>query len=99
MSRTHFRGWLRGILVALGCLLLAAGIAGLVLVRRQLPELAAPPVHGLSAAVPVDLDERGIPTVHAATLVDALRAQGYLVARERMFQLELQRRAAAGTLS
>jgi len=99
MSRTHFRGWLRRILVALGGLLLAAGIAGLVLVRRQLPELAAPPVVGLSAAVPVDLDARGIPTVHAATLVDALRAQGYLVARERMFQLELQRRAAAGTLS
>src|SRR5580704_9497538 len=87
--------------VLAGLLLLAvlAVVAGIVLVRRQLPDLSAPNLTGLTAPVPVDFDARAVPTVHAATLLDALRAQGYLVARERMFQLEIQRRAGAGTLS
>ena len=37
--------------------------------------------------------------MRAATLLDALRVQGYLVARERLFQMEIQRRAAEGTLA
>jgi penicillin amidase len=77
---------------------LAAGIA-LVVVRRQLPDRQAPPLPGLTAATEVDLDAREIPTVRAATLLDALRVQGYLVARERLFQMEIQRRAAEGTLA
>src|SRR4051812_41780552 len=82
-------------------LVLVAALAAVGLVRRQLPGNDAPPapVAGLGAPVHVDLDARAIPTVHAATIVDAMRAQGYLVARERMFQLEMQRRFATGTLS
>jgi penicillin amidase len=87
-------------IVAFLALLGALGVvAAIALVRRQLPDAHAPPLAGLSAPVPVDFDARAIPTVRAATLEDALRAQGYLVARERMFQLELQRRAGEGTLS
>jgi penicillin G amidase len=87
-------------ILAFLALLLALGVAAaFTLVRHQLPDLHAPRLPGLSAPVPVDFDARAVPTVHAATLLDAARAQGYLVARERMFQLELQRRAAAGTLS
>src|SRR5580658_2914629 len=86
--------------LALLALLVALAIAAaFALVRRQLPDLAPPRLSALSAPVPVDFDARAVPTVHAATLVDAMRAQGYLVARERMFQLELQRRAGYGTLS
>jgi penicillin G amidase len=86
--------------LALLALLVALAIgAAFALVRRQLPDLTPPRLSGLSAPVPVDFDARAVPTVHAATLVDAMRAQGYLVARERMFQLELQRRAGYGTLS
>ncbi len=54
---------------------------------------------GLGAPVRVLYDDRGVPHVFAATEADAWRAQGYLVARDRLFQMELQTRAAAGTLS
>ncbi|HTL05940.1 MAG TPA: penicillin acylase family protein, partial [Gemmatimonadales bacterium] len=54
---------------------------------------------GLSAPVRVLTDDRGVPHVFAASETDAWRAQGYLIARERLFQMELQTRAAAGTLS
>ena len=42
---------------------------------------------------------RGIPTVRARTLQDAFRVQGYLQARERLFQMELGRRVAGGELA
>ncbi len=53
----------------------------------------------LSAPVDVRYDDRGVPHIFATTLLDAMRAQGYVVARDRLFQLELQTRAAAGTLT
>lgn len=56
-------------------------------------------IPGLSAPVEVLYDDRGVPHVFAATEEDAWRAQGYLLARDRLFQMELQTRAPAGTLS
>ncbi len=47
----------------------------------------------------VAFDDRGIATVTAATARDALRAQGWLTARERLFQLEMHRRLAHGELA
>jgi penicillin amidase len=54
---------------------------------------------GLSAPVPIDLDARAIPTIHAASFIDALRAQGYMHAEERYFEMDLLRRAPAGELA
>ncbi len=45
------------------------------------------------------VDARGVPHIYAEHELDAYRALGYLVARDRLFQLELQTRAAAGTLT
>jgi penicillin amidase len=56
-------------------------------------------IPGLTAPVQVLYDDRGVPHVFATTDEDAWRAQGYLVARDRLFQMELLARAAAGTLS
>ncbi|MBM4187310.1 MAG: penicillin acylase family protein [Gemmatimonadetes bacterium] len=53
---------------------------------------------GLEAPVEAVVDRRGVPHIFAETELDAYRALGYLVARDRLFQLELQTRAAAGTL-
>ncbi len=53
----------------------------------------------LSAPVEVLIDDRGVPHVFARTEEDAWRAQGYLLARDRLFQLEFLTRAASGTLS
>ena len=65
----------------------------------ELPARSAARIPGLTAPVEVLYDDRGVPHVFAATEEDAWRAEGYVVARDRLFQLELQTRAAAGTLS
>mgnify|MGYP005841520927 CR=1 FL=1 len=50
---------------------------------------------------PVDIyyDERGVPHIFAENDRDLYFAQGYVTARDRLFQLELQVRAAGGMLS
>lgn len=54
---------------------------------------------GLEAAVRIELDARAVPRIRAASLEDAYRAQGYLHAQERFFQMDLMRRSTAGELS
>jgi len=56
-------------------------------------------VAGLGAPVDIDFDAMGIPQVWAATERDAYFALGWLHAADRLFQLELLRRAADGRLS
>src|ERR1044071_6404029 len=65
----------------------------------KLPVRGAARIPGLTAPAEVLYDDRGVPHVFAATEEDAWRAEGFVVARDRLFQLELQTRAAAGTLS
>jgi len=49
--------------------------------------------------VTISLDADGIPRIQAATDPDAAAALGFVHARDRMFQMELMRRAASGRLS
>src|SRR5688572_6211720 len=56
-------------------------------------------IPNLSAPVDVRYDRRGVPHIFAATEADAMRALGFVVARDRLFQLEAQTRAASGRLS
>ncbi|WP_438895201.1 penicillin acylase family protein, partial [Bacillus cereus group sp. BC312] len=44
-------------------------------------------------------DHRSVPHIFARNELDAVRALGYVVARDRLFQLELQSRAGEGTLT
>ena len=83
---------------ALAAVLLAGAALG-VLVFRNLPDLSFPKIPGLHARVSVAFDDRGVATVTAADAADAYRAQGYLTARERLFQMEMQRRLAGGELA
>jgi penicillin G amidase len=53
----------------------------------------------LDSSVRVYYDHRGVPHIFARTTLDAYRAMGYVVARDRLFQLEMQTRAANGTLT
>jgi penicillin G amidase len=59
--------------------------------------LAAIP--GLADTVRVVYDHRAVPHIFAHTADDAYRALGYVVARDRLFQLEMQTRATGGTLT
>jgi hypothetical protein len=54
---------------------------------------------GVNEEVVVDIDASGIPHINAQTDVDAFFAQGYMHARDRLDQMEINRRQAAGTLS
>ena len=56
-------------------------------------------VPGLDSVVSIRYDRRGVPHITAALEHDAYRALGYVVARDRLFQLELQTRMASGTLT
>ena len=56
-------------------------------------------IPGLTGPVRVLYDSYGVPHIFASTIEDAYRAQGYVIARDRLFELELQIRATDGTLT
>jgi penicillin amidase len=89
---------LRVVLAVAGLAIVVIGTF-VAIVHRQLPGSDAPRLPGLSQAVEVAFDARAVPTLRAANLVDSSRALGLLHARERFFQMELQRRTARGELA
>jgi penicillin amidase len=54
---------------------------------------------GLSAPVIVRRDSRGVPHIEASSLDDLLLAQGYVTAQDRLWQMDMLRRNAAGELA
>ncbi|HEV7896296.1 MAG TPA: penicillin acylase family protein [Planosporangium sp.] len=54
---------------------------------------------GLSAAVTVYRDAHGIPQVYAHTADDLYRAQGYVHAQERFWEMDFRRHVTAGRLA
>ena len=68
--------------------------------RVSLPQLDGKlTVSGLSAPVKVVRDRHGVPYITAANLPDLFFAQGYVTAQDRLWQMDMSRRAAAGELS
>ena len=53
----------------------------------------------LSSDVTVTRDAHGIPHIHGQSLEDVVFVQGYVHAQDRLWQMELNRRAARGQLS
>jgi len=56
-------------------------------------------ISGLTAPVEIFRDRWGIPHIYAQSVPDVLFAQGFIHAQDRLFQMELNRRTAQGTLS
>ncbi len=56
-------------------------------------------IPGMHDSVLVLFDDRGVPHVFASNESDAWRTLGYVVARDRLFQMEAQTRAASGRLT
>jgi penicillin amidase len=68
--------------------------------RASLPQLeGTAAIPGLSAAVTIERDALGVPTIHGQTREDAARALGWLHAQDRFFQMDVLRRNAAGELA
>ena len=54
---------------------------------------------GLDEQVEVYFDDFGVPHIYALNETDAYKALGYIHAKERLFQLDMMRRAGSGTLA
>jgi penicillin amidase len=92
--------WLRRGLAGVGALAVVSAIVGALLVYLTLPASSGRfTLPGLSAPVTIVFDRNGIPFIRAGSDTDAAEALGYLHARDRLFEMDLMRRAASGTLS
>jgi penicillin G amidase len=89
------------IVAGLVVLALVAGTALTVWsVRRPFPDYSGEVVlEGLGDEVEVLRDEHGIPHVYADTAEDLFRAQGYVHAQDRFWQMDFRRHVTAGRLS
>ena len=68
--------------------------------HRRLPQLNGRFYHPtLRQPITIRRDQWGIPHIHAANRHDLFFAQGFVHAQDRLWQMELNRRAASGTLS
>src|SRR5580765_4419779 len=79
-------------------------LAGAFVLVLATPALAAAPseslsLPGLTQPVEIIKDRWGISHIYAKNESDLFFAQGYNVARDRLFQLELWRRQATGTVA
>ncbi len=63
------------------------------------PALTAAQIPGLTAPVDVRYDAWEVPHVKCAQAADCFAVQGYLHARDRLFQMDLLRRAATGRMA
>lgn len=69
-------------------------------VYRPLPQLdGSLSLPGLKSEVTVERDNWGIPHIRASSVEDLAEAQGFVTAQDRLWQMDLLRRAARGQLS
>ena len=101
-----FRGWPRTVrwatyvVVVVVLALVAALAAGVMLVRRPFPQVDGQiQLVGLEAEVTVVRDAHGIPQIYADTTDDLMRAQGFVHAQERFYEMDVRRHATAGRLA
>lgn len=97
-----FVGSFRHKAAALFSLWVLLAIAGLGAITT--PLAGADPVEkltldGLTAPVEILIDRWGVPHIYAETEADLFFAQGYQAARDRLFQFEIWRRQATGTVA
>src|SRR5690349_14650121 len=97
------RRWLFGVIGLLGLVLLGLlVVSGWVYVRahRALPQVDGTiTLPGLTAPVHVIRDAQGVPHIQAANVDDLFVAQGYVTAQDRLWQMDVSRRYAAGELA
>ena len=94
--------WLRIIYIVLAILLI--GVVGTIIygynfVHKSLPIVEGEVTLPVKEEVIVETDEHGVPHIKAKNMQDLYTTQGYIQAQHRLFQMELSRRQASGTLS
>lgn len=96
--------WVRRGAAALAVLLatvtVLVTVAGVVAVRRSFPETdGTTTLPGLTAPVTVERDAEGVPTIIASDAADLFRAQGFVHAQDRFWEMDFRRHVTAGRLS
>jgi penicillin amidase len=88
------------IVVVVVIALVGVGILAISTVRRPYPQTEGElHIEGLTSTVSVLRDERGIPTIYADNAADLFRAQGFVHAQDRFFEMDLRRHVTAGRLA
>jgi penicillin amidase len=95
-KKNSFKNWIIGLFVVL---------IGVILYTFYFVKSSMAPMDGelqlknLTSPVSVIRDQFGIPHIKAKNTKDAFRALGFVVASERLFQMEMERRMANGELA
>ncbi|RKE20762.1 penicillin acylase family protein [Streptomyces sp. TLI_171] len=93
------------LIVILLAVLLVAGLVGggwwaVDTVRSSFPQVSGTvKVPGMSAPVDVVRDDKGIPQLYADTDADLFRAQGYVQAQDRFWEMDVRRHITSGRLA
>ncbi|MGD7043159.1 penicillin acylase family protein [Jeotgalibacillus proteolyticus] len=92
--------WVLGVMLLIGLVLLI----GLFVLNSWMGKSEAVTegelsVSALDAGVTVTRDDNGVPHINAESDADLYRAQGFVQAQDRMFQMDLARRQASGRLA
>ena len=89
-----------GLSVVLAACLVSGILIGVHMVRRSFPQTrGTAEAAGITSAVQVYRDDYGVPHLFAASEYDLYFAAGFVHAQERLWQMELMRRAGNGQLS
>lgn len=80
--------------------LVGATVLTFAVIRRPLPQVTGSvELPGLGAAATVTRDARGVAHITADSSADLFRAQGYVHAQDRFFEMDYRRHVTAGRLS
>lgn len=92
------------VLIAVAAVVVVAVVAVVVVagavIRRPLPDHSGrATLPGLTAEATVLRDARGVPDIYADTPEDLFRAQGYVHAQDRFFEMDYRRHVTSGRLA
>lgn len=100
MRKFRWKKWLLIIAGVLAVITIVAFIGFTWFMNKSKPVIDGElTVSILEQDVTVTRDDKGVPHISAETDADLYRAQGYVQAQDRLFQMDLARRQASGRLS
>jgi penicillin amidase len=89
----------KALILVVVLVILAAGAVAYIFYRAMPDYGGTVRLPGLTGEVRVYRDAHGVPHIFAPSMNDAARALGYIHASERLYQMEIQRRAGQGRLA
>ncbi|WP_372734583.1 penicillin acylase family protein [Nocardioides sp.] len=92
--------WSTYVVMVVVLAMVAAVVTTVVLVRRPFPQVEGEAqLRGLEGEVSVVRDAHGIAQIYADSIGDLMRAQGFVHAQERFYEMDIRRHATAGRLA